>query len=509
MSWQQRLSVQREYTGYNHRNQSNISSGNVAALVHYGRKSLRAIFVSYRRSDSQGEAGRLFDDLVSHFGEQKVFMDVAGIEAGRDFRKAIEESVANCGVLLVLIGPMWVQAKDESGVRRLDDPADFVREEVSAALRRDIAVIPVLLRDAEMPRAEELPDCLKDLAYRNCVELTHARWKSDVQLLVEPLRRLIGSSTQIKSAAESRQERAAAPPTQSSGEVGTAAKFDGPTLQRISKELAIEIGPIAEVVVKRAAASSDSTETLCLQVAEEIESPQQREMFLRKVTAALSIPIPMAAISAKDVPKTPSAPVPDARQVAESELDQPRSSRRSRSSVSVLIAIVAIALVSVAVVSFRKGSSERNDSSPAAVSSSQTAKPEESAPAASQTITPPASKGTAEEPAAAPVDASAMKEPTHRVRLPAQTSHELLSNEITPSYPPLARQAHVQGLVVLDVNISKEGAVESLKTVSGHPMLIPAAIDAVKQWRYKPYLLNNVPVSVETTVTVSFSLLNG
>ena len=111
MSWQQRLSVQREYTGYNHRNQSNISSGNVAALVHYGRKSLRAIFVSYRRSDSQGEAGRLFDDLVSHFGEQKVFMDVAGIEAGRDFRKAIEESVANCGVLLVLIGPMWVQAR--------------------------------------------------------------------------------------------------------------------------------------------------------------------------------------------------------------------------------------------------------------------------------------------------------------------------------------------------------------------------------------------------------------
>ena len=77
---------------------------------------------------------------------------------------------------------------------------------------------------------------------------THARWKSDVQLLVEPLRRLIGSSTQIKSAAESRQERAAAPPTQSSGEVGTAAKFDGPTLQRISKELAIEICPIAEVV---------------------------------------------------------------------------------------------------------------------------------------------------------------------------------------------------------------------------------------------------------------------
>ncbi len=176
---------------------------------------MRAIFISYRRSDSQGEAGRLFDDLVSHFGEQKVFMDVAGIEAGRDFRKAIEESVANCGVLLVLIGPTWASAKDESGVRRLDDPADFVREEVAAALRRDISVIPVLVRDAEMPRAEQLPDCLKELAYRNCVELTHARWKSDVQLLVEPLRRLIGSSGQTESAT---QAGASAPPRQPSSE---------------------------------------------------------------------------------------------------------------------------------------------------------------------------------------------------------------------------------------------------------------------------------------------------
>jgi hypothetical protein len=77
---------------------------------------LGGIFVSYRRSDSQGEAGRLFDDLVKHFGEQKVFIDVAAIEAGRDFRKAIEEGVVQCGVLLVLIGPEWLNAKDETGI---------------------------------------------------------------------------------------------------------------------------------------------------------------------------------------------------------------------------------------------------------------------------------------------------------------------------------------------------------------------------------------------------------
>ncbi len=121
-----------------------------------------AIFVSYRRSDSQGEAGRLFDDLVKHFGDNMVFMDVAGIEAGRDFRKVIEENVAGCGVLLVVMGPEWLNAKDENGVRRLDDPSDFVRLETASALRRDIPVIPVLVRGAGMPHAEHLPKDLKD-----------------------------------------------------------------------------------------------------------------------------------------------------------------------------------------------------------------------------------------------------------------------------------------------------------------------------------------------------------
>jgi hypothetical protein len=151
--------------------------------------ALRSIFISYRRNDTEGEAGRLFDDLVSEFGENSVFMDVAAIEAGRDFRKVIDESVSTCGVLLAIVGKNWVDAKDETGNRRLDDPMDFVRLETASALRRDIPVIPVLVRGAKMPRPEDLPEDLRDLAYRNCVELTHARWGSDLQLLVEGLRR--------------------------------------------------------------------------------------------------------------------------------------------------------------------------------------------------------------------------------------------------------------------------------------------------------------------------------
>jgi len=151
---------------------------------------MRAIFISYRRDDAEGQAGRLFDDLVAHFGKDLVFMDVAGIEPGRDFRKVIDENVAACGVLLSILGRGWLDAKDDTGRRRLDDPLDFVRLETASALKRDIPVVPVLVQGAKMPRAEQLPDDLKDLAYRNGVELTHARWDSDLQVLIKALERL-------------------------------------------------------------------------------------------------------------------------------------------------------------------------------------------------------------------------------------------------------------------------------------------------------------------------------
>jgi hypothetical protein len=150
--------------------------------------AVRAIFLSYRRDDSEGEAGRLFDFLTAEFGADKVFMDVTGIEPGRDFRKVVDQNVTSCGVLLALIGKGWIDAKDDGGRRRLDDPLDFVRLETASALKRDIPVIPVLVHGGRMPRLEQLPDDLKDLAYRNAVELTHARWDSDVQVLIKALR---------------------------------------------------------------------------------------------------------------------------------------------------------------------------------------------------------------------------------------------------------------------------------------------------------------------------------
>lgn len=154
---------------------------------------MAGIFLSYRRSDAEGQAGRLYDDLAGHFGADAVFMDVAGIEAGRDFRQAIDQHVTSCGVLLAIIGKEWVTATDANGRRRLDDANDFVRLEVAAALKRGIPVVPVLVRGAAMPQAAELPADCADLCYRNAMELTHARWNSDVQVLIKALGRYVSA----------------------------------------------------------------------------------------------------------------------------------------------------------------------------------------------------------------------------------------------------------------------------------------------------------------------------
>jgi hypothetical protein len=146
-----------------------------------------AIFISYRRDDTEGEAGRLFDDLTRAFGNENVFMDVAGIQPGVDFRRAIENNVASCGVLLAIIGPSWVSITNAAGERRLEDPNDFVVLEIASALKREVPVIPVLVHGAHMPAPDQLPESLKDFSYHNSVELSHGRWNSDVQLLVQAL----------------------------------------------------------------------------------------------------------------------------------------------------------------------------------------------------------------------------------------------------------------------------------------------------------------------------------
>jgi TIR domain len=149
------------------------------------------IFISYRRDDASAYAGRLYDRLSARFGDSQVFMDVDAIEPGIDFVQLIEESVDAADVLIAVIGRSWATAVDDEGHRRLDEPDDFVRLEVAAALRRKIRVIPVLVGGAAMPAADELPPDLAGLARRNGLAITDLDWRSGTDRLVETVERVL------------------------------------------------------------------------------------------------------------------------------------------------------------------------------------------------------------------------------------------------------------------------------------------------------------------------------
>jgi hypothetical protein len=153
-----------------------------------GRTVAAKVFISYRRDDSAGQAGRIQDRLEREFGRDLLFMDVDAIPLGMNFVKVLHEEVAKCGVLLAVIGPNWLDLRDEDGNRRLDDPDDFVRLEIAAALQRDIPVIPILLDGARVPKAAQLPKDLEELALRNGLDVRHASFQNDMDKLIRGLK---------------------------------------------------------------------------------------------------------------------------------------------------------------------------------------------------------------------------------------------------------------------------------------------------------------------------------
>jgi len=153
---------------------------------------MEGIFICYRREDTAGHAGRLFDHLCEHFGKEHVFMDVAGIEPGVDFVESIETAVSSCEVLIVVIGKNWLECADTAGKRRLEDQNDFIRLETATALRRNIRVIPLLVQGAAMPPQDRLPEELKKLSTRQSIEISDNRWNSDVNQFVETLTKVLG-----------------------------------------------------------------------------------------------------------------------------------------------------------------------------------------------------------------------------------------------------------------------------------------------------------------------------
>ena len=146
------------------------------------------IFLSYRRDDSAGFAGRLADAMEAEFGAGSVFRDVDDIRPGEDFIHAIETPLQQVGVVLVMIGPRWL---DADGLRRLDHADDFVRQEIQAALESGKPLIPLLVGGASMPAEADLPAAIAGLSRRQAVVLSDSNWRGDVERLAASLRTLL------------------------------------------------------------------------------------------------------------------------------------------------------------------------------------------------------------------------------------------------------------------------------------------------------------------------------
>jgi hypothetical protein len=152
-----------------------------------------ALFISYRRSDSSDITGRIFDRLTGHFGNKpiKVVRDVDSIPIGEDFREILRDRIKDCDVVLVIIGPSWITVSDNKGTRRLEDAADTVRIEIEQALELKKKVIPVCVTHAQMPAEVDLPASIKELAFRNGVQVRpDPDFNNDISRLITALEKI-------------------------------------------------------------------------------------------------------------------------------------------------------------------------------------------------------------------------------------------------------------------------------------------------------------------------------
>jgi hypothetical protein len=169
------------------------------------------IFISYRHKETAAYAGWLFERLADHFGREQIFQDIDSIELGDDFVQDINNAVASCQVLLALIGDKWLTITDREG-RRLDNPKDFVRLEIEAALSRDIRVIPILIDGAKMPRADQLPSSLAGLARRQALKLSAESFNFNTDQLLRVLDRTFSKLQAAPAAPDAEIAIAARPP---------------------------------------------------------------------------------------------------------------------------------------------------------------------------------------------------------------------------------------------------------------------------------------------------------
>ncbi|MGB1254346.1 MAG: TIR domain-containing protein [Thiolinea sp.] len=153
---------------------------------------MKKAFISYRRQDSAGHVRAIHDRLRQHFHPDQIFMDVEDIPLGTDFVTVLDSNLQDCVIMLVMIGPDWLDIRSSNGKRRLDNPNDFVLLEIHQALKRNIGIIPILVDGAPMPTEADLPDVLKPLARRQALELDNKHYDSGIQTLIESMEKHLG-----------------------------------------------------------------------------------------------------------------------------------------------------------------------------------------------------------------------------------------------------------------------------------------------------------------------------
>jgi TIR domain len=180
------------------------------------------IFISYRRDDSAGHAGRIHDLLQQEFGPDSVFMDVDNIPFGAKFATVLDQEVAKCDLLLALIGRDWLI--DRTGKRPVDDQRDYPRVEIASALKRDINVIPILLDGTMIPSADQLPDDLKGLPERHALDVRSSSFRGDVDRLIRDIKGFQSSRSKVVYTRQPKRGReTGAKPTDEAWERGTSA----------------------------------------------------------------------------------------------------------------------------------------------------------------------------------------------------------------------------------------------------------------------------------------------
>jgi TonB family protein len=254
-------------------------------------------------------------------------------------------------------------------------------------------------------------------------------------------------------------------------------------------------------------------EDLYRTVAEEIDSRAEREKFLNQAAispAAFSELTPTAIPASSSIEDSSVAPRnEEPRRAVPFASGSQTPSRWKYSFIAISGALILAIVVAAHFVRSRAANSPTTVQDKPQESHAEAASaPSESKPSAVDAKPSPVETAPLVE-KEIPKSAEPKPKTSQTVHLSPEVARSLLITEITPAYPPLARQAHIQGMVVIDADISRDGNVENLKATSGHPLLIPAAIDAVKKWKYKPYIVNGEPTAVNTQISVNFTLTGG